>query len=208
MRDPVCGMTLLPAQAAATSLYTGQTYYFCAQACKEHFDKAPEQYLHEETTFPQYASTLHEAFRALTSVFYGATTLSGLSRELSEVEWDVLRCLGQQGECMMRTLATACNIALSTMTGIIDRLVKQGLVQRRHSTTDRRVVLARLTGRGKLVYDERLNADMRLIFTMLQALTPVEQHTFVHLVQKILTSLPQSDIVSSATQCPMPEGEL
>jgi YHS domain-containing protein len=44
-KDPVCGMQVDEKKAAATSQYSGQTYYFCAKACKEKFDKAPMQYL-------------------------------------------------------------------------------------------------------------------------------------------------------------------
>jgi YHS domain-containing protein len=42
--DPVCGMEVEKATAAATSEYEGQTYYFCAPGCKQAFDKDPEKY--------------------------------------------------------------------------------------------------------------------------------------------------------------------
>ena len=45
VRDPVCGMTIEEADAAATSRHDGQTIYFCAVSCKEEFDAAPEKYL-------------------------------------------------------------------------------------------------------------------------------------------------------------------
>jgi P-type Cu+ transporter len=45
MRDPVCGMTVDPAKAAATSQYEGETYYFCCKGCKTKFDAAPQRYL-------------------------------------------------------------------------------------------------------------------------------------------------------------------
>jgi xanthine dehydrogenase accessory factor len=44
-RDPVCGMMVEMAGARYTSLYQGQTIYFCAAGCKRSFDKAPEKYL-------------------------------------------------------------------------------------------------------------------------------------------------------------------
>ncbi len=44
-KDPVCGMDVDPATAAAKSEYKGQTYYFCAPGCKREFDANPEQYL-------------------------------------------------------------------------------------------------------------------------------------------------------------------
>jgi len=189
VQDPVCGMDVAPASAAATSLYEGQTYYFCARACKAYFDKDPERYVRSEAEFPQYARALYDALETLNNVFYGPTVHTAVASELTGAEWDALRILGRRGECMMREVAEVCAVALSTMTGIIDRLVKKGLVQRRHSEADRRVVLVRCTGRGRLAYAERLDADMRLVLTMLEALQPQEQRQLVTLVQKGIRSL-------------------
>jgi YHS domain-containing protein len=47
MVDPVCGMDVDPATAAATSVYKGKTYYFCSKDEKEQFDKDPEKFLKE-----------------------------------------------------------------------------------------------------------------------------------------------------------------
>ena len=44
-KDPVCGMQVDPAKAAATSQYQGKTYYFCAQVCKTKFDANPAQFV-------------------------------------------------------------------------------------------------------------------------------------------------------------------
>ncbi|MCX8031293.1 MAG: heavy metal translocating P-type ATPase, partial [Thermodesulfovibrionales bacterium] len=46
--DPVCGMNIEKDEAVATTQYKGQTYYFCAEICKEEFDKDPESYLTKE----------------------------------------------------------------------------------------------------------------------------------------------------------------
>ncbi|HZQ73823.1 MAG TPA: heavy metal translocating P-type ATPase [Burkholderiales bacterium] len=43
--DPVCGMTVEPAQAAARLDYKGQAYYFCSQHCLRAFRAAPAEYL-------------------------------------------------------------------------------------------------------------------------------------------------------------------
>jgi len=45
--DPVCGMEVNPASAEAQSEFGGQTFYFCAQECKQKFDANPEQYIDE-----------------------------------------------------------------------------------------------------------------------------------------------------------------
>ena len=47
--DPVCEMEVDEATAAATSVYQGRTYYFCAPGCKVAFDGDPQRYLQKAT---------------------------------------------------------------------------------------------------------------------------------------------------------------
>src|ERR671925_97021 len=51
VKDPVCGMMVETDNAAATSTFQGQTYYFCSVDCKRSFDKDP-------TRFTENAGTL------------------------------------------------------------------------------------------------------------------------------------------------------
>lgn len=44
-KDPVCNMEVDEKEAAATSEYQGNTYYFCAPGCKRAFDAEPDKYL-------------------------------------------------------------------------------------------------------------------------------------------------------------------
>ena len=42
--DPVCGMEVDPAAAAAQSEYKGKMFYFCSPTCKQKFEKNPDSY--------------------------------------------------------------------------------------------------------------------------------------------------------------------
>jgi len=44
-RDPVCGMNVEAARAAATRQYAGNTYSFCSRGCAERFEREPERFL-------------------------------------------------------------------------------------------------------------------------------------------------------------------
>ena len=46
--DPICGMTVDPVKAAASSKQGGKTYYFCSEHCKEEFVKDPSKYIKTE----------------------------------------------------------------------------------------------------------------------------------------------------------------
>jgi L-lactate dehydrogenase len=45
VKDPVCGMEVDENQAKHKAQHMGKTYYFCASACKDTFEKNPEGYL-------------------------------------------------------------------------------------------------------------------------------------------------------------------
>ena len=44
VRDPVCGMSVDPADAKEKVEYLGTTYYFCSTGCRSAFDKNPARY--------------------------------------------------------------------------------------------------------------------------------------------------------------------
>lgn len=44
-RDPVCDMEVRESEAAGTSQFKGDTYYFCSESCKERFDQDPDRYV-------------------------------------------------------------------------------------------------------------------------------------------------------------------
>ena len=46
--DPVCGMTVEPARAAAKVEYGGKTYFFCSPHCARRFEPRPEYFLEGE----------------------------------------------------------------------------------------------------------------------------------------------------------------
>lgn len=46
-KDPVCGMEVSRITAIDEYKYSGKTYYFCAQSCKEAFESDPEKYIHQ-----------------------------------------------------------------------------------------------------------------------------------------------------------------
>ena len=44
-KDPVCGMTVDEKTAKWRSEYEGETYYFCAERCKQAFDRKPKRFV-------------------------------------------------------------------------------------------------------------------------------------------------------------------
>ena len=44
VKDPICSMMIESDTAAGSSVYEGETYYFCGAGCKKAFDEDPAKY--------------------------------------------------------------------------------------------------------------------------------------------------------------------
>ncbi len=53
VKDPVCKMTIEHTKAKGSFEHRGETYYFCANACREKFSKDPDAYLGKAKEEPQ-----------------------------------------------------------------------------------------------------------------------------------------------------------
>ncbi|MCC6627181.1 MAG: MarR family transcriptional regulator [Chloroflexi bacterium] len=71
-----------------------------------------------------------------------------ITGELTLPQVRVLFLLEQAGGLSMSSLAEALGKAQPTATGLVDRLVEAGLVERAEHAADRRVIIARLTTTG------------------------------------------------------------
>lgn len=87
---------------------------------------------------------LARASHAVSAEFHGRLKAHGIG----VAEWRVLASLsGSAGEAV-GTLAAACLMQQPTMTKLIGRMVREGLVERRPDPGDRRIVRIGLTLRG------------------------------------------------------------
>ena len=69
--------------------------------------------------------------------------------ELTGPQLTVVKLLETFGDLSLSALSERIRAQNSTVTGIIDRMEREGLVRRERSTDDRRVVHIRLTRQGR-----------------------------------------------------------
>jgi DNA-binding MarR family transcriptional regulator len=99
-------------------------------------------------------SLLARASHVVSTEFHSRLRARGVSVPV----WRVLATLsGGPGETVS-TLANACLLLQPTMTKVLDRMARDGLVQRRQDSDDRRLVRIVLTPRGEAVVGELLAA--------------------------------------------------
>ena len=89
---------------------------------------------------------------------------------LSMVHLNVLMLIQSNGAMPMSRLADLLEVSVASATGIVDRMEKRGVVERRHSVTDRRVVEIHLTNRGigvfRVMHSERRKRLQKVVAQM------------------------------------------
>ncbi len=86
----------------------------------------------------------------------------------------------------MSNLAQGMSVPMSTATGVVDRLVKKGLLERGRSEEDRRVVTVSLTEDGKDMFDDFKSHVYSLLDRVRSLLTVEEFETVLELVRKVI----------------------
>lgn len=72
---------------------------------------------------------------------------------LTEQQWRILRVLREQNGLEARQLASRTLLLQPSATGIVDRMERDGLVERRRDPDDRRKVTIWLTRKARRLYD-------------------------------------------------------
>jgi len=105
--------------------------------------------------------------------------------EVSRQEIRVIMLLGNKGTTIMSDLARASNLALSTATNIVDKLVNKELAERTRVDEDRRIVQVGLTEKGRRFYDACVECRLDIGRSMLESLSPGEREIFLELMAKM-----------------------
>jgi DNA-binding MarR family transcriptional regulator len=93
---------------------------------------------------------------------------------ISLVHLNVLTALEAEGPLSMKRLADLMDVSDAGATGIVDRMEKHGLVERRHGTGDRRVVLVHPTEAGAKVFSDIATHRRGMLSKVLAELTEKE----------------------------------
>ncbi len=96
-----------------------------------------------------------------------------------------VKMLESLGDLSLSALSERMSAKNSTVTGIVDRMERDGLVQRVRSESDRRVVLIRLTEEGAALAAKIPLESMQIFTTALASLTAGEREELTRLLLKV-----------------------
>lgn len=111
---------------------------------------------------------------------------------LTGPEFDVLATLGNQPGMTFKDIGENTLITKTTLTGVVDRLEKKGLVERRACPEDRRCIRAILTERGDALFRQVFPEHVDRLRERLCALDEAERKQLLEALAKVRQLLSDS----------------
>jgi DNA-binding MarR family transcriptional regulator len=108
-----------------------------------------------------------------------------IDQTLSKSELFTLLQVDRNGEIIMSQIADYINISMSTATGIVERLVKKGLIERNRNDSDRRIVTIKLTAEGKILAENIKSKIFGMAKLVLDCLSDEEQELLFSIFTKV-----------------------
>lgn len=107
-------------------------------------------------------------------------------------QFDVLAQLQHEEGITQQSLADRLLVTKGNVCGLMDRMVEQGLVERRADPQDRRAYMLHLTPKGKALIQQVLPAQSRLIDEQLGKLSLEKQKQLLDLLGELDRALPEN----------------
>jgi MarR family transcriptional regulator, organic hydroperoxide resistance regulator len=132
-----------------------------------------------------------EVDQILEAIIYFMTETRRITKELAKranltgPQLTVVKILETIGDLSLSELSDKIRSQNSTVTGIIDRMEREGLVQRVRSHEDRRVIRIHLTEKGAKLARDIPVEPMEVLRSALGGLTPHETKDFLRVMTKV-----------------------
>lgn len=145
-----------------------------------------DEYLHVQDGSAQYTLGEQVGFYLRQANQRHVAIFSELMTEkLTTTQWAALAKLRELQPCSQGNLGRETAMDMATIKGVVDRLVKRGLINTRPDTEDARRLVLTLTKAGQETIDRNRSAALDVSTQTLKPLTPGERMMLMELLQKI-----------------------
>ena len=115
-------------------------------------------------------------------------TIESSDRDLTLRQLAILTAISQQENLSQTDLVTITGIDRSTVAGIVSRVIRKGLLERRRSPSDGRAYCVRLSRRGAKAVAGADRLYTKIEKKLLAGVPASEAHQFVSTLKTILTA--------------------
>ncbi len=116
---------------------------------------------------------------------------------LSPVQFRVLELVSGAGSSTPKAISTQMGVTQATITALLDKIEKQGLITRQRSEVDRRQMNIALTTKGRMTLDEAPDPLQQRYVRKFEALKDWEQSQLIASLERVAEMLDAEDMDAS-----------
>jgi MarR family transcriptional regulator, organic hydroperoxide resistance regulator len=138
-----------------------------------------------KTNVDRHVAEIEELLRNVGTILKkrGRDILSNF--DITPPQLDALLVLREYGELTMGELCQKMYLACSTATDLIDRMERNGLIERARDTADRRVIRLKVLPKGSSVIDEVLEARRTYLAAILAEIDVADKERLIQSVEQL-----------------------
>lgn len=119
------------------------------------------------------------------------------SAGLTAVQFRVLQVINEKGDCTAKEISQRMRVSQATVTSLVDRLVRQGMVVREKSQTDRRQTNILITENGRRTIEDAPDPLQQRYVRSFEALDDWEQAMLVASLERVAAMLDAAELDAS-----------
>lgn len=141
----------------------------------------------------EYENIMDLVFDSFKKILYPQEWIN-LDLEFSKSEIFTMLLVDKHGEIIMSQIADYINVSMSTANGVVERLVKSGYLTRDRSDIDRRIVLIRLTDKGKKLVEQLKSTIFQYVQLIYESLDDEERKLIFKIFNKVVDILNKKEL--------------
>lgn len=138
-----------------------------------------------QISLTEFADKISEVFPVVIKEFLKRQTNELCRGKITMPQFIILNSLERQGENRMTDLANFMSVTTAAMTGLIDRLVRDGYVERAEDPDDRRIIKVKATQKGAVLV-KKINLQKRqMIIDIFGRLTQQDREEYLRIIMQV-----------------------
>ena len=130
----------------------------------------------------EFADEVSEIIPTISREFYKQQTNEFFKMRITLSQFVVLDILVRDGETRMTDLARLINVTTAAITGVVERLVKSGYVERISDPADRRIIKVRHTSKGGKIVQSVAGQRKKVISRMFGIISQAEREEYLRIL--------------------------
>jgi len=140
-------------------------------------------------SLPEFADKITEIMPVVLKEFSRRQVDELYKGKITLQQFLVLDFLHKAGESNMTSLAHFMDVTTPAMTGIVDRLVRDGYVVRVYDEKDRRIIMVRLTAKGSELLRKICDHRRQMITRVFGEISESDRRDYLRVITQIKENL-------------------